>query len=56
VLTNQPDLRVSELCTVAEFARECGGYLDVYAEAQAGTTFRLYLPRAGDAPKDERHL
>jgi PAS domain S-box-containing protein len=38
------------LSMVFGFFKQSGGHISVYSEVAAGTTFRLYLPHAGEVP------
>ncbi|MFO7569625.1 MAG: ATP-binding protein, partial [Smithellaceae bacterium] len=37
-----------ELVVVRETVTECGGFIDVYSEPDAGTTFTIYFPFVRD--------
>lgn len=43
-----PDDATAEFRQVSNFARQSHGYVDIYAQAETGTTVRLYLPRDGE--------
>ena len=42
------------LSLVLRIVTEVGGAIDVQSESCVGTTFTIYLPRAGDAPEESR--
>ena len=42
------------LATVLAVAKQSGGHVEVDSEVGAGSTFRVYFPRVGPAPRPER--